>query len=68
MADERREHDLSDDCWCWPSTIPVRRDDGTVGWVYAHHPAGLDASGAVERWIRIAEAIHIVRNKTDEEG
>lgn len=25
------------DCMCGPRTEPVRRDDGSVGWVVVHH-------------------------------
>lgn len=67
MADEC-EHELSEHCWCHPTTIPVRRDDGSIGWVYAHHePGPVDPADEVERWIKISEAIHIVRNQTSEE-
>lgn len=31
-----REHELSDDCWCGPQSLPVKRDDGSVGWVIVH--------------------------------
>lgn len=58
---------MSADCWCRPTTIPVRRDDGSIGWVYAHHePGTVDPADEVERWITISEAIHIVRNHTPE--
>lgn len=31
-------HDVqSDDCPCGPTTEPVERDDGTVGWLVVHH-------------------------------
>lgn len=26
------------DCVCGPQVIPVGRRDGSVGWVYRHHP------------------------------
>lgn len=26
-----------DDCWCGPTTEPVERDDGSMGWVVIHH-------------------------------
>ncbi len=32
------EHDTeSDDCVCGPGMRPVRRDDGTIGWLVTHH-------------------------------
>lgn len=34
-------HDESDDCACGPTTEPVTRDDGSIGWVVTHH--SLDA-------------------------
>ena len=30
-------HDLDDDCACGPTSQPVARDDGSVGWVVVHH-------------------------------
>lgn len=27
----------SDDCPCGPTTEPVPRSDGTVGWLHVHH-------------------------------
>jgi len=31
------EHTLDDTCVCGPTTEPVTRDDGSVGWVVTHH-------------------------------
>lgn len=32
------EHDTNgDDCVCGPEQIPVKRDDGSVGWVVSHN-------------------------------
>jgi hypothetical protein len=32
------EHDTeSDNCVCGPTQRPVKRDDGSVGWVVTHH-------------------------------
>lgn len=31
------EHDLDEDCVCGPRIEPVKRDDGSIGWVYIHH-------------------------------
>ena len=25
------------DCWCGPTTEPVSRDDGSMGWLVIHH-------------------------------
>jgi hypothetical protein len=45
MSDERHvhpvgdliEHDLTDDCPCGPAQQPVKREDGSIGWVVVHH-------------------------------
>lgn len=29
--------DIGDDCPCGPALEPVKRDDGSVGWVIVHH-------------------------------
>lgn len=34
------EHMADDDCVCGPTTRPVERDDGSVGWLMVH--ASLD--------------------------
>ena len=34
------KHDTQDDdggCVCGPRTDPVKRDDGSIGWVIVHH-------------------------------
>lgn len=31
------EHDSTGDCICGPTAQPVKRDDGSVGWIYIHH-------------------------------
>lgn len=31
------DHDVSEDCVCGPTVEPVKRDDGSVGWVVVHH-------------------------------
>lgn len=32
------EHETSgDDCACGPTPDPVKRDDGSIGWVMVHH-------------------------------
>ena len=35
-----------DDCVCGPTSKPVERDDGSVGWLVVHH--SLDGREAVE--------------------
>jgi hypothetical protein len=30
-------HTLADDCVCGPDMEPVKRDDGSVGWICTHH-------------------------------
>lgn len=39
-------HEVSEDCVCGPTPIPVTRDDGSVGWVHVHH--SLDNREATE--------------------
>lgn len=31
------EHEDSEDCVCGPTPNPVKREDGSVGWVHVHH-------------------------------
>ena len=31
------EHQMDDGCPCGPEQQPVRRDDGSVGWLTVHH-------------------------------
>lgn len=31
------EHEASEDCVCVPTTEPVEREDGSVGWLHIHH-------------------------------
>ena len=31
------EHQLADDCPCGPDPRPVKREDGSVGWLIVHH-------------------------------
>jgi hypothetical protein len=31
------EHDIAETCPCGPTTMPVKRDDGSVGWLTVHH-------------------------------
>jgi hypothetical protein len=41
------KHDLSEDCVCGPDVQPIKRDDGSVGWVISHH--SLDGRESRER-------------------
>ncbi len=41
-------HDIDDDgCVCGPTAEPVKRADGSVGWLYIHH--SLDGRELTER-------------------
>jgi hypothetical protein len=40
------EHETSDACPCGPRTEPVKRDDGSMGWLHVHH--SLDGREATE--------------------
>lgn len=31
------EHQVDENCPCGPAADPVKRDDGSVGWLYVHH-------------------------------
>lgn len=31
------EHQMNDDCPCGPRQEPVKRDDGSMGWLVVHH-------------------------------
>jgi hypothetical protein len=37
--DDLVEHDMTSDgeCVCGPETVPVERDDGSIGYVIVHH-------------------------------
>lgn len=45
-VDDVIAHDYSDECVCGPAAEPVKRDDGSVGWVVVHH--SLDGREAAE--------------------
>lgn len=40
------EHELTEDCPCGPEARPVKREDGSVGWLIVHH--ALDAREKAE--------------------
>jgi hypothetical protein len=61
------EHLNPYDCWCNPTTIPVKRDDGSIGYVYAHHESEMTPESNAERAARIYEAMEIVRLQTPTE-
>jgi hypothetical protein len=54
----------SDDCYCNPTIIPVKRPDGSIGYVIAHKEASEDPAQLAERTMRIFEAIDEIRNST----
>lgn len=35
--DDLVEHTETDDCVCVPTPEAVKRDDGSIGWLYTHH-------------------------------
>ena len=39
-------HETDEDCPCGPTVVAVKREDGSVGWVVAHH--SLDGREAKE--------------------
>jgi hypothetical protein len=55
-------HQKGDDCWCNPTNIPVKCEDGSIGWVTAHHEKDQTPEQEADRAIRILEAIEIVRS------
>ncbi|MCF3939907.1 hypothetical protein [Gordonia tangerina] len=36
-VDDLTAHDENDTCTCGPTTEPVERPDGSIGWVITHH-------------------------------
>lgn len=37
-VDDLIKHDATgDECACGPDTEPVKRDDGSIGWLIKHH-------------------------------
>lgn len=41
------DHELTEDCICGPTAVPIKREDGSMGWVYEHHSLdGREASEA----------------------
>ena len=36
-VDDLIEHDTIGECACGPTDQPVKRDDGSIGWIAAHH-------------------------------
>ena len=40
-ADDLMEHSTgtrNEDCVCGPESQPLKRDDGSMGWLIIHHP------------------------------
>lgn len=31
------DHQDNDNCLCGPTTEPVKRDNGSIGWIHTHH-------------------------------
>lgn len=46
-VDDLVEHETNDSCVCVPTPDPVKRDDGSMGWVIIHH--SLDGREIEER-------------------
>jgi hypothetical protein len=36
-SDDAFHHEIDEDCPCGPTSQPVQREDGSVGWVIVHH-------------------------------
>lgn len=36
-TDDLIQHETESDCVCEPECEPVKREDGSVGWLYTHH-------------------------------
>lgn len=36
-VDDLVEHEAREDCVCGPTTEPVVRGDGSIGWLHVHH-------------------------------
>ena len=36
-SDDLVDHRLRSDCVCGPRCEPVKREDGSLGWLYVHH-------------------------------
>lgn len=47
MSGDLITHEQSEDCVCGPTVEPVKRDDGSYGWLVIHH--SLDGRELVER-------------------
>jgi hypothetical protein len=59
------EHLNPYDCWCNPTIIPVERNDGSIGFVYAHNEQNMTLESNAERTVAIYEAIETVRLQTN---
>lgn len=58
-------HLTDESCPCQPTAIPVERDDGSIGWTYAHHEPGLTESQQAERAAAIVDAMDVVKRESD---
>jgi hypothetical protein len=59
------DHLRADECWCNPTAIPVKRNDGSIGYVHAHHEPDISPESEAERAVAIYEAMEMVRLQTD---
>jgi hypothetical protein len=58
-------HDYDDyeNCFCQPTVIPVERDDGSIGYVYAHNGFNMTPVQEADRTASIFEAIATIKNQ-----
>ncbi len=47
MSGDLVQHEMTEDCVCGPTPEPVKREDGSMGWLYVHH--SLDGREMSER-------------------
>lgn len=58
------DHLRADECWCNPTIIPVKRLDGSIGYVKAHKEADITPESEADRAAAIYEAIETIRLQT----
>jgi hypothetical protein len=59
------DHLRADECWCNPTAIPVKRNNGSIGYVHAHHEPDISLESEADRAVAIYEAMETVRLQTD---
>ncbi len=37
VGSDEFQHEMTEDCMCGPRLEPVEREDGSIGWIVAHH-------------------------------